>query len=226
MESLFSEYDVPAAFWVTVQLTMWSAVLSLAAGTMFAVFRVSPVSSLRWLGAGYVTVVRNTPLTLIILGASLGLYIQLGLKLAADDSPTFITDQNFRLAVLGLGLYHAAFVCEALRSGVNTVPPGQAEAARAIGLGFVPTLRLVVLPQAARAAVAPLGNVFIALTKNTTVASVIGVAEASALMKTMLEFRPDVLVVIFAVMALGFVVLTLPAGLFFTWLSRRLVVAR
>ena len=64
--------------------------------------------------------------------------------------------------MIGLSVYTAAFVCEAIRSGINTVPAGQAEAARAIGLTFVQTLRMVVLPQAGRAVVAPLGSIFIA----------------------------------------------------------------
>ena len=78
---------------------------------------------------------------------------------------------------MALSTYHASFVAEAIRSGVNTVPQGQAEAARAIGLGFGPTLREVILPQAYRGAIAPLGNTVIALTKNTTVVATIGVAE-------------------------------------------------
>lgn len=224
IRDLLTQYNVLAAFVVTVQLTVLSAVGALALGTFLAMMRVSPIVSLRAFGTAYVNVFRNTPLTLIILGSSLGLYLQLGLKLASVDSSTFIKDNNFRLAVLGLAVYHAAFVCEALRSGVNMVAAGQAEAARAIGLGFATTLRLVVLPQAARAAIAPLGNVLIALTKNTTVASVIGVAEASALMKEMIEFRPDVLFVVFLLFAMGFVLLTLPVGLLFTWMSRRLAV--
>lgn len=224
IRDLLTQYNVLAAFVVTVQLTVLSAVGALALGTFLAMMRVSPIVSLRAFGTAYVNIFRNTPLTLIILGSSLGLYLQLGLKLASVDSSTFIKDNNFRLAVLGLAVYHAAFVCEALRSGVNMVAAGQAEAARAIGLGFATTLRLVVLPQAARAAIAPLGNVLIALTKNTTVASVIGVAEASALMKEMIEFRPDVLFVVFLLFAMGFVLLTLPVGLLFTWMSRRLAV--
>src|SRR5699024_7553753 len=141
-------------------------------------------------GAIYVNVVRNTPLTLILVACSLGLYTQLGIVLADSSSPTFIVDNNIRLAVLGLSAYHASFVCEALRSGVNTVPTGQAEAARSTGLSFGQSLRLVILPQAFRGAIAPLGNVVIALTKNTTVAATIGVAEASYVMKEMIEFRP------------------------------------
>lgn len=133
--------------------------------------------------------------------------------------------QGFRLAILGFIVYTAAFVCEAIRSGINTVPVGQAEAARAIGLNFSQVLRLIVLPQAFRAVIGPLANVLIALTKNTTVAAAIGVAEAAALMKTMIENEAQTLA-IGAVFALGFVVLTLPTGLFLGWLSKRLAVKR
>ena len=117
-------------------------------------------------------------------------------------------------------------MAEAIRSGVNTVPLGQAEAARAIGLPFLKTLRYVVLPQAFRGAIAPLGNVLIALTKNSTVASVIGVTEASAVMKVMMENRPDVIFVVFGIFAVGFVILTLPVGVLFTSMSKRLAVKR
>ncbi|MFL6112598.1 MAG: amino acid ABC transporter permease [Catenulispora sp.] len=223
---LFAQFDVPAAFWVTLQLTFFAGVGSLVVGTVLALMRISPVPSLRWAGTSYVNVLRNTPLTVIILFCNLGLFVQLGVTLASPTSPTFFVANNFRLAVLGLTVYHAAFVCEALRSGVNTVPTGQAEAARAIGLGFLPTVRIIILPQAFRGAVAPLGNTLIALTKNTTVASAIGVAEASALMRTMIEFRPDVIVAVFLTFAAGFVILVLPVGLLITSLSRRLAVSR
>ena len=176
--------------------------------------RVSPVGVLRAFGTAYVTLVRNTPLTLIVFFCAFGFYITLQYRIGAQDSP--IAVQNFRWGVLGLAVYHAAFVAEALRSGINTVPKGQAEAARAIGLDFGTTLTQVVLPQAFRGAIAPLGNVLIALTKNTTVVATIGVAEASYLMKGMIEFRPDLIYAIFVIMAAGFVVLTLPIGVLFT----------
>jgi glutamate transport system permease protein len=145
-------------------------------------------------------------------------------RIGAQNSP--IDVQNFRWGVLGLAIYHAAFVAEALRSGINSVPQGQAEAARAIGLDFRQSLSNVVLPQAFRGAITPLGNVLIALTKNTTVVATIGVAEASYLMKGMIEFRPDLIYVIFIILATGFVILTLPMGVLFTYLSRRLAVKR
>lgn len=226
INELLSKYDVLGAFWVTIQLTLLSALFALIIGTIVAVMRVSPVSVLRTAGTAYVNILRNTPLTLIIVFCNLGLFVTLGLSLADKSSHTFINDNNFRLAVLGLSVYHASFVAEAIRSGINTVPTGQAEAARSIGLGFTQTLRFVILPQAFRGAIAPLGNTFIALTKNTTVAVAIGVKEVSYLMKGMIEFNSSLLFFIFLLLSFGFVVLTLPVGVLFTSLSRRLAVRR
>jgi glutamate transport system permease protein len=226
ISEFFVEYDGLQAFRTTIYLTLLSAFFALLIGTGVAVMRVSPVRVLQVIGSAYVNIVRNTPLTLVIVFCNLGLFLQLGVSLANKDSNTFINDNNFRLAVLGLSVYHASFVAEAIRSGVNTVPLGQAEAARAIGLPFLKTLRYVVLPQAFRGAIAPLGNVLIALTKNSTVASVIGVTEASAVMKVMMENRPDVIFVVFGIFAVGFVILTLPVGMLFTSMSKRLAVKR
>lgn len=221
MFDFLQSYDVLGAFWMTVKLTVLSSVGSLFWGTLLASMRVSPVPLMRGFGTVYVTIVRNIPLTIIILFASLGLADIFGVTMGASDFKV----QGFRLTVFGLIGYTAAFVCEAIRSGVNTVPLGQAEAARAIGLSFSQTLRLIVLPQALRAVIGPLANVLIALTKNTTVAAAIGVAEAAALMKTMIENEAQTLA-IGAVFALGFVVLTLPTGLLMGWLGKRLAVKR
>ena len=226
ISELFQRYDVLSAFWMTIKLTAVSAVGALVLGTLVAVCRVSPVAVMRGIGTAYVTVVRNTPLTLIVLFCATGLYAQMGMRLAADASPTSIVDNNVRFGVVALVVYHAAFVAESLRSGINTVPQGQAEAARAIGLGFKDTLLTVILPQAFRGSIAPLGSTLIALTKNTTVVATIGVAEASYLMRNMIEFNSSLLIPIFVIMATGFVVLTLPMGILFTSMSRRLVVRR
>ncbi|WP_435610924.1 amino acid ABC transporter permease, partial [Streptomyces sp. C10-9-1] len=215
-------YDLLGAFWVTVKLTVFSGIGSLVLGTLLAAMRVSPVPLMRGFATVYVNVVRNIPLTVIIVFASLGLYDVFGVTLGAADD---FDELAFRLAVLGLAGYTAAFVCEAVRSGINTVPVGQAEAARAIGLSFTQVLRFVVLPQAFRSVIGPLTNVLIALTKNTTVASAIGVTEAALLMKEMIENEAQ-LVLIAAVFAFGFVVLTLPTGLFLGWLGKRMAVKR
>ncbi|MDI2127066.1 amino acid ABC transporter permease [Yinghuangia seranimata] len=214
-------YDLLGAFWTTIRLAVFSAVGALVWGTALAAMRISPVPLMRGFGTVYVNVVRNIPLTVIIVFTSLGLFQTLGVTLGANDFTTI----NFRLAVLGLTAYTAAFVCEALRSGVNTVPLGQIEAARAIGLTFPQTLRLVVLPQAFRSVVGPLANVLIALTKNTTVAAAIGVAEAAALMRVMIENEAQLLL-ISAVFAFGFICLTLPTGLFLGWVGRKVSVKR
>ncbi|WP_406430022.1 amino acid ABC transporter permease [Streptomyces sp. NBC_01589] len=214
-------YDLLGAFWVTVQLTVYSALGSLIWGTLLAGMKVSPVPLMRGFATAYVNVVRNIPLTVIIVFSSLGLFQTLNISLGASD----FKDINFRLAVLALIAYTSAFVCEALRSGINTVPVGQAEAARALGLSFAQVLRVIVLPQAFRSVVNPLANVLIALTKNTTVAAAIGVAEAAYLMKGMIEAEAQ-LILIAAVFAFGFIVLTLPTGLILGWVSKKVAVKR
>jgi glutamate transport system permease protein len=213
------------AFWTTIQLTVYSAIGALILGTILAGMRLSPVPVLNWIGTSYVNTVRNTPLTLIILFTSLGLYTSMGISLANEDSPTFFADNNFRLAVLGLSVYTASFVCETLRSGINTIPLGQAEAARSLGLTFGQNLTTILLPQAFRATIIPMGSVLIALTKNTTIASVIGVAEASLLMSEWVE-QSSALLLVGSLFAAGFVALTLPLGLLFGWLGKRLAVVR
>ncbi|TQK51447.1 amino acid ABC transporter membrane protein 1 (PAAT family) [Streptomyces sp. SLBN-118] len=216
------QYDVLGAFWVTVQLTLYSAVGSLIWGTILVGMRVSPVPLMRGFGTLYINLVRNTPLTVIIVACSLVLNQTLGFALGGDN----FKDIGFRLAVLGFIAYTGCFVCEALRSGINTVPVGQAEAARAMGLSFFQVLTLIVLPQAFRSVVAPLANVLIALTKNTTVAAAIGVAEAALLMKEMIENEADALFAVFGIFALGFIVLTLPTGLLLGWVAKRVAVKR
>jgi len=209
------DYDVLGAFWTTIQLTVFSAIGAFVLGTILAGMRLSPVPMLKWLGAIYVNVVRNTPLTLIILFCSFGLAQTLGITLVDSQSTTSIEDSNFRLAMLGLTVYTASFVCETIRSGVNTVPMGQAEAARSLGLTFMQNLRIILLPQAFRAVIIPLGSVLIALTKNTTIASAIGVAEAALLMKGMIEDTAALLTV-GSIFALAFIILTLPRSSVFS----------
>ena len=221
MGDILSQYDVLGAFWLTIQLAVFSAIGSLVLGTIVAVMRVSPVRVLELLGTWYVNIFRNTPLTLLMVFSILGATFILGINLA----PNSIDDNNFRWAVVMLSIYHAAFVCEALRSGVNTVPAGQAEAARSVGMTFGQSMRHVILPQAFRGSIAPLGSTLIALIKNTTVAAVIGNQEAAGQMSEIVENEGSS-IGIFLVFALGFVILTLPLGLLFTSMSRRLAVKR
>ena len=226
LQALLSEYDVVSAFVMTIKLTFFGAIGAFLIGIVVAVMRVSPVRLFSNIGLAYVTLIRNTPLTLVVFFCAFGLLNTLKINLADPSSATSLADNNFRWGVVALAIYHAAFVAEAIRSGINTVPQGQAEAARAIGLSFMPTITTIVMPQALRGAIAPLGNTLIALTKNTTVLATIGVAEPALLMRNMLEFDISLLYAIFFIMAAGFVILTLPTGIFFTWWSRKLAVQR
>ncbi len=212
-------HTILLAFWMTVKVSALSGVGSLVVGTVLAAMRVAPLPILRAIGTFYVNTLRNTPLTLIIVFCGLGLGSIMTIA-------TVQTTNYFWLAVLGLVAYTSAFVCEVLRSGINTVPLGQAEAARSIGLSFVQTMRMIVLPQAFRAVIGPLGSVLIALIKNTTIAAAIGVPEAFYTMRNQLQSHGDIVIPIFAGYALFFIVLTLPTGLIFGWMAKRWPAAR
>ncbi|MEV1170335.1 amino acid ABC transporter permease [Nonomuraea sp. NPDC049784] len=218
---LVQEFDkILLGFWATIRLTLTSGLFALILGTILVSMRVAPTPVLRWAGTAYVNVVRNTPLTLVLILCALGLSDTM--QLTFSDQPA---TNYFWWAVAGLSAYTAAFVCEALRSGINTVSVGQAEAARAIGLTFVQSLRLIVLPQAFRSVIAPLGSLLIALTKNTTIVTVASYLDAAAQMKQMFDDFGGT-IPIFLGFAFGYMVLTLPTGFFFGWLAKRLAVAR
>ena len=206
--------------WI-LRLTAAGALGALVLGVILAGFRVSPIPVLRAFGAGWVSTFRNTPLTLIIFFCYFGLFTTLGFSLSDD-----IDLNNYWLGVVGLSVYTAAFVCEAIRSGINTVPAGQAEAARAIGMSFLQTLTMIVLPQAGRAVIAPLGSIFIALAKNATIVGTIGLAESSNAMKELINANGDAVIQIFLVFAGTFAVVLIPTGYLFGWLANRLAVKR
>jgi glutamate transport system permease protein len=220
MGELLKNYDVWGAIWTTIQLALLSAIGATIVGTIVAIMRVSPVGILRGLGTTYVNTFRNTPLTVLLVMSVLGFSFILGLSISDD-----FARNAFWWAVVMLSLYHAAFVCEALRSGINTVPAGQAEAARSIGLSFGQSLSEVLLPQSFRGAIAPLVSTYIALIKNTTVAAVIGVSESAGLLSVITENEGGSLLLFF-MFAMIFVILTLPIGVVGTNLSRRLAVKR
>jgi glutamate transport system permease protein len=206
MSDVFDQFDLVArAFWLTLQLFLISGLLSLAVGTVLAAMRVGPVSILRIAVATYVTLVRNTPLLLIFILVFIALP-RMGLNFE------FLTK-----GVLALTFYTSTFVCEAIRSGVNAVPIGQAEAARAIGLTFAGSMREVVLPQAFRATVPPLASVLIALLKNTSIAAAFGLLEATARMRYFTNNNADDRTLIFLTFAVGYIILvelvSLGAGL-------------
>lgn len=206
MQVLIDNFDILLeAFGMTLLLVVVAGGLSLIFGTVLAGMRVGPVKILNRAGAVYVTIFRNTPLLVLLLLVVFGLP-----KL--DIQMSF-----FNKNVLALTLYTSPFICEAIRSGVNSIPLGQAEAARSIGLGFNQAMKHVILPQSFRAVVPPIASVLIALTKNTSLVSIFGLLDATARMKGLLNDHPSQLWWIFLGIAMGYVIIveaiSLAAGL-------------
>jgi len=209
VDVVFDNFDVFVdGFRTTVSLTLLSAVGALLLGTLIAAMRVSPVPPLRWAGATYVQLIRNTPLTVVFFLVVFGLP-------EVDVRLPF-----FRLAVLALSLYTAAFVAEAVRSGINSVATGQAEASRSIGMTFGQTLRLVVLPQAFANILPPLASVFIAMLKNTSIASAFFVFEGIQAMNQLINSFGNAVVPILIAAAAGYLLLAVLSSVLFGLLER------
>ncbi len=215
MQAIIDNLDLYwLGFRTTLTLTLISAAIALVVGTVLGAFRVSPSPPLRLFGAAYVEIVRNTPLTLVFI-FFVFVAPQLGLNV-----PFFTS------AVLALSVYTAAFVCEAVRSGVNSVGAGQAEAARAIGLTFTGMLRLIILPQALRSVIPPLINIFIALTKNSSVAGGFFVAELFGVSRRLANANPGDVIAVLIGVGICYLVITIPAGALAGYVERRVVFAR
>lgn len=199
----------------TLEICAWAGALAFVLGTVAAACRVGPVPPLRMAGTAWVTTFRNCPLTIVVSLFAFGLP-------EAGVSGTF-----FALGVSALAVYTSAFVCEAIRSGVNSVSGGQAEAARAIGLRFGQSLRHVVMPQAFRSIVPPLGSVYIAMIKNSAIVGAFGVGgDLFSAQATLTGSRGYAALPVMTGVVLGYLLLTLPAGGALAYLERRLAIAR
>ena len=209
--------DYSDLFWegfkTTLSLTVLSFLIAMAIGIVIASMRVSPIRPLRAAGLVYVETFRNIPLLLILLFVVFGL------------PKLDVTIDFFPAAVAGCSLYTGAFVAEAVRSGINAVHLGQGEAARSIGLTFTQSMRFVVLPQALRNVVAPLANVFIALTKNSSIASAISVVELTTVLSRVIEGTSEGILTL-AVVSVLYMCITIPAGLLAGVVERRVRILR
>jgi len=198
---------------VTIELTLMSFAAAFVIGVLVAGFRVSPVPPLRAFAAVWVETFRNTPVIVLMFLFFFGL-TKVGVKYSA-----------FTSAVIVLSVYTSTFVAETVRSGINAVAKGQAEAGRALGLTFPQLLGLVVLPQALRTVVAPLGSVFIALIKNSSIAGFFTVVEIFGY-ATRLNQENERPIPIFAGAAVAYLILSLPAGWVLGLLERRVAIKR
>ncbi len=203
-----------SGFLLTLQLLVVSGVAAFIIGTLVAAMRISPVASLRGFATVYTELVRNTPLTLILF-------------FCAFILPYFGADLSYLVfAMIGLSVYTSPFVAEALRSGINGVPIGQAEAARSLGLGFGQSVSLVILPQAFRMTIPPLINVLIALTKNTSVAGGFFVAELFTIGKELANANGDAVIAILLGVATFYLIITIPLGFLAGRIEKRVAVRR
>ncbi|MBN9755293.1 glutamate permease [Pseudonocardia sp. Ae406_Ps2] len=203
-----------SGFGTSLALILVSSVIALALGVVLAGMRVSPVPLLQRVATGYVECLRTVPTAVVFFFALFALP-QMGVRIGF-----------FPAAVVALAVYYAAFFCEAVRSVINAVPPGQAEAARSIGLEFGGSLRFVVLPQALRSVIPPLLNVFVALTKSSAIASAFGVAELLASTTALATVESDAVIPILLACSVFYLIITIPAGLAAERLEKKVAVAR
>jgi glutamate transport system permease protein len=205
--------QILSGIWVAVSLTVLGYAGALVIGTVLAVFRVSPITPLRVVGAVYVEVLRNIPLLALLILFAFGL---------PDIGVVF---DLYTTVAICLALFNAAFVCEAIRTGINTVPVGQAEAARSIGLTFTGTLTKVVLPQAFASMVQPLVNVFIGTLLGSSLASAIGVMDLLGVAQY-INLREAWGIGLFAAAAGIYAAIALGSGALGARIEKRVAVAR
>lgn len=198
----------------TLFMTLASFVGALVVGVVIASFRVSPIKPLEWFATAYVSIFRNTPLLVVFF------MFHFGLRRVGLDFGT-----PFKTAVAVMAMYMGAYMAEVVRSGINAVPPGQAEAGRAIGLPFTGLLATIVIPQAVRTVIPPISNLFAANAKNTSVALTIGVVEMTSIMRRLIERTAETWAAIIGI-ALIYTVTLLVAGQVFRLLEQRFSIRR
>jgi putative glutamine transport system permease protein len=149
-----------AGFWVTLRIVAIAFGIAMVVGTLVAALRIAPNKALQRLGGVYVETFRNVPLLVLLFISFAGLR-----RAGVEIGP-------WEAGIASLGLYTAAYVAEALRSGVFSVSKGQIEAALSLGYTYRQTLRRVVFPQAFRTVISPLGSLIIAMIKNSAIIGV------------------------------------------------------
>lgn len=156
----------------TISISLVSLVVGFALGLIICLMKMSKIKILRWPASAYVQILRGTPLFVQIFIIYFGLP-QLGIQF--PDIGPFSSD--FVSGAFALSINSSAYIAEIFRSGIQSVDKGQMEASRSLGLGYVDTMRYVIVPQAVKNVLPALGNEFITLVKESSIISVIGVQE-------------------------------------------------
>jgi putative glutamine transport system permease protein len=207
--------DFASGFLITLRIVLISLLIALGAGTLVAALRVSRSRWLRAVGGVYVEFFRNIPLLVLIFIAFAGLR-RAGLSIGPWAAGT-----------ASLGLYTGAYVAEAIRSGVFAVGKGQIDASLSLGFTYGQTLRRIVLPQAVRTVIPPIGNLVIAMIKNSAIigASLLAIPdllkEARIVQNDTFQTNES-----FFWAAVGYLVLTITATFVVRRLERRLAIRR
>lgn len=197
----------------TLVLTLLSFAIAFVIGVVAAGFRVSPVPPLRLIGTTYVNLIRNTPLALLLILFYFG-FPNIGFQYS-----------RFTSGVIVLSAYTGTFVAETIRAGINSVARGQADAARALGMTFPQTMLLIILPQALRTVVQPLGSIFIALIKNSALVAIISVDNLSKSVERVVTDTAQS-TPIYVGAAVAYLLLTLPSEQAVGWIERKVAIRR
>jgi His/Glu/Gln/Arg/opine family amino acid ABC transporter permease subunit len=207
--------EFSSGLWVTVRLVAIAFVIAMAVGTLVAAMRVAPVKWLNRLGGIYVETFRNIPLLVLLI------IVFSGFPRAGVGVSQWVA------GISCLGLYTAAYIAEALRSGVFAVGKGQVEAALSLGLTYPKTMRRIILPQAFRTVIPALGSLIIAMIKNSAIVGGSLVALPDLLKQTR-EVQADTALPneVYFWGAVGFLILTLTVTLVFRYLESRFAIRR
>ncbi|HEU4963013.1 MAG TPA: amino acid ABC transporter permease [Bacilli bacterium] len=207
----YSDYYL-AGFLTTIEASLLGLIGSFVLGIVIAVFRIAPFKPLNALGTAYVEFIRNIPLLITVF------IFYAGLPSIGIDMSGFVA------GTLGLCVYTSAFIAEAIRAGIQAVPAGQMEAARSSGLTYIQAMRFIILPQAIRIVIPPLGNQFLNLVKNSSILAIVAGGD--------LMYQGDLVysstfdtVSTYAFVAAFYLLLTIPLSQLVNYLERRMAKA-
>ena len=196
-------------FKITVTASAIALILSLFIGAIIAVMRITPIAPLRWIGTAYVEFFRNIPLVIIAFFFFIGTPA-IGIKFSGLTAGT-----------IALTIYTSAFIAEAIRSGILSVPKGQMEAARSSGLSYIQAMRMIILPQAIKIVIPPIGNQLINLVKNSSILALIAGTDLMY-QADLISAKTFVVFDVYIFVALFYLVLTIPLSLGVGYLEKRL----
>lgn len=196
-------------FKVTIMASIIALIASFILGAIIAVMRITPIAPLRWFGAVYTEFFRNIPLVIIAFFFYIGTPV-LGIKFSGITAGT-----------IALSIYTSSFIAEAIRSGILSVPKGQMEAARSSGLNYLQTMRLIILPQAIKIVIPPIGNQFVNLVKNSSILALIAGADLMY-QADLISARTYIVFDVYIFVALFYLVLTLPLSMGVGYIEKRL----